>query len=114
MNRRRPEIDSRIREDPREGLANLFDIALVFAVGLIVALVSYHHLPELMDQDSDFTIVKNPGTENMEIIVKSGENIEIHRITDLILGGEGERLGAIYRLEDGSIIYVAENVSGSQ
>jgi hypothetical protein len=86
----------------------LFDVALVFAVGLMLAIVSYHSLPELMDPTSDVTLVKNPGTPDMEIINKKGETIEILKATNESFGGAGKKLGTAYELPDGSIIYVPE------
>ena len=66
----RKEEDS----DPISVVSNLFDVAMVFAVALMVALVSRYNMTEVFSQE-DFTMVKNPGKENMEIITKEGEKI---------------------------------------
>ena len=58
-------------DNPMGMLTNLFDIAMVFAVALMVALVSRFNMSEIFSKE-DFTIVKNPGSENMEIITKEG------------------------------------------
>ena len=55
--------------DPMSVVSNLFDVAMVFAVALMVALVSRYSMTEMFSQE-DFTMVKNPGKENMEIITK--------------------------------------------
>jgi len=107
MGRRQKRL---IEEDPTEGLANLFDVAMVFAVGLMVAIVSYTSIPELLDPTSDVTLVKNPGTADMEIINKRGETIEILRATNESYGGAGKKLGTAYELPDGSIIYVPDEM----
>ena len=60
--------------DPMSVVGNLFDVAMVFAVALMVALVSRYNMTEMFSQE-DFTMVKNPGKENMEIITKEGEKI---------------------------------------
>ena len=60
--------------DPMSVESNLFDVAMVFAVALMVALVSRYNMTEMLSQE-DFTMVKNPGKENMEIITKEGEKI---------------------------------------
>ena len=60
--------------DPMSVVSNLFDVAMVFAVALMVALVSRYNMTEMFSQE-DFTMVKNPGKENMEIITKEGEKI---------------------------------------
>mgnify|MGYP000494246065 CR=1 FL=1 len=61
--------------DPMSVVSNLFDVAMVFAVALMVALVSRYSMTEMFSQE-DFTMVKNPGKENMEIITKEGEKID--------------------------------------
>ncbi len=58
--------------DPMSVVSNLFDVAMVFAVALMVALVSRYNMTEMFSQD-DFTMVKNPGKDNMEIITKEGQ-----------------------------------------
>ena len=60
--------------DPMGVVANLFDVAMVFAVALMVALVTRFNMTELFSKE-DFSLVKNPGKENMEIITKEGETI---------------------------------------
>ena len=104
--RRRWEAFS--EEDPTAGLINLFDIWLVFSVSLLIAFVAYARLPELMNPQSDVTLVKNPGQANMEILQKKGTKIEKFRATSQKLGGEGEKLGVAYRLKSGEVVYVPE------
>ena len=60
----RKEEDS----DPMSVVSNLFDVAMVFAVALMVALVTRYNMTEMFSQE-DFTMVKNPGKENMEILL---------------------------------------------
>ena len=61
--------------DPMGTVANLFDVAMVFAVALMVALVTRFNMTEMFSKE-DFTMVKNPGKENMEIITKEGQEIK--------------------------------------
>ena len=96
--------------DPMSVVSNLFDVAMVFAVALMVALVTRYNMTEMFSQE-DFTMVKNPGKENMEIITKEGE--EINRYTpsedqDKQSGTRGKKVGIAYELENGEIIYVPE------
>jgi hypothetical protein len=95
--------------DPMSGVANLFDIAMVFAVALMVALVTRYQMTEVFSQD-DYTIVKNPGKENMEIITKEGEKINRYRPSEdqNTPTKKGRRVGIAYELENGEIIYVPE------
>jgi len=95
-------------DDPLTSVANLFDVAMVFAVALLLALVVHFQLPELLSGQQDITIVKNPGKPNMEIIRRKGKELEHYRMTRQTLGGEGERLGTAYRLKTGEVVYVPE------
>ncbi|MCC4769893.1 DUF2149 domain-containing protein [Methanosarcina sp. DH2] len=96
-------------QNPMANVANVFDVAMVFSVALLVALVMSYHLPELLSSNEDFTIVKNPGAEDMKIIIKEeGKPIEVMNMTENIGGGTGEALGTAYKLADGRVIYVPE------
>ena len=90
--------------DPMSVVSNLFDVAMVFAVALMVALVSRYSMTEMFSQE-DFTMVKNPGKENMEIITKEGEKINRYSSQN---GKKGKKVGIAYELENGEIIYVPE------
>ena len=105
--------DEILEEDPGAGLLNLFDVWIAFAVALLLAMVSYMKIPELLTGKSDLTLVKNPGSADMEIIKKEGRKIERFRATQEQLSGEGERLGTAYRLKSGEVVYVPEKKSGA-
>ena len=96
-------------ENPMNSVGNVFDVAMVFSVALLVALVLSFNISELLT-DQDITIVKNPGQENMQIITKVNDTYEIMEINaeEEIGGGVGDILGTAYRLEDGRVIYVPE------
>lgn len=96
--------------DPMSVVSNLFDVAMVFAVALMVALVSRYNMTEMFSKD-DFTMVKNPGKENMEIITKDGDKINRYTPSenqDTKSGKRGKKVGIAYELENGEIIYVPE------
>ncbi len=96
--------------DPMSVVSNLFDVAMVFAVALMVALVSRYNMTEMFSKE-DFTMVKNPGKENMEIITKEGANINRYTPSedqDSKNGKKGKKVGVAYELENGEIIYVPE------
>lgn len=95
--------------DPMATVSNLFDIAMVFALALMVALVARYKMTEMFSQD-DFTMVKNPGQETMEIITKKGEKIETYKASDEKTGSgnNGKRVGVAYQLENGEVIYIPE------
>ena len=107
MNRKTEMSDE--DEDPLSGVANLFDAAMVFALGLMVMLLIYMSVPELLTQ-TDVTIVKNPGTPEMQVIVKHGEEIETLNVTDDMVEVEISKvLGTIGTTPDGSTVYVPES-----
>lgn len=59
----------------------------------------------------DFTIVKNPGKENMEIITKEGQKINKYTPSEdqkSQNNKKGKKIGIAYELENGEIIYVPE------
>ncbi len=95
--------------DPISTVANLFDVAMVFAVALMVALVTRFQMTEMFSKD-DFTMVKNPGKENMEIITKKGKKIESYKASNesQSQGNKGKRVGTAYQMEDGEIIYIPD------
>jgi len=108
MRKRRPFFqDEDLETDPLSGMANLFDLAMVFAVALMVAVVTSLQISDLLTEDNA-TIVKNPGKENMEIIIKTENRIERYTLTEGTGEGRGRRVGIAYELEDGQFIYVPE------
>lgn len=107
--KRRRIINTQEDHDPVAMLSNLFDVAMVFAVALMVAMVAKFNMTEIFSQE-DFTIVKNPGKEDMEIITKEGEKITRYKSSEQQASGgrKGKKVGIAYELENGEIIYVPE------
>lgn len=95
--------------DPLSVVVNLFDVAMVFAVALMVAMVMHMNMTEIFTQE-DYTIIKNPGQENMEIITKEGHKINKYTPSEEPSASQkkGRRVGVAYELENGEIIYVPE------
>ncbi len=96
--------------DPLSVVVNLFDVAMVFAVALMVAMVMNMNMTEIFT-DKDFTIVKNPGKENMEIITKEGKKINRYipsEDQESQSSRKGRKVGVAYELDNGEIIYVPE------
>ena len=90
--------------DPMMSVANLFDIALVFIVALLFALMAR------FGQD----ILRKPAAKvddagKMEILTKQGKKIRRLKQSNEKAEGRGVRLGIAYRLEDGTVVYVPEN-----
>jgi hypothetical protein len=105
MRRRRVGTADR-NGDPLDGIVNLWDVAIVLAVGFLVAALAAAGVTGLLT-NKNMTIVTNPGTPQMQVIVKEGD-----KITKLDLqggqqvAGAGTLLGSFYRLADGTVVYV--------
>ncbi|KAA6301003.1 MAG: hypothetical protein EZS26_002855 [Candidatus Ordinivivax streblomastigis] len=95
--------------DPLSVVVNLFDVAMVFAVALMVSMVMHLNMTEVFTQE-DYTIVKNPGKDNMEIITKEGNKINKYTPSNDQSSSQqkGKRVGVAYELANGEIIYVPE------
>ena len=103
MRRRRSLLRRSEDSDPMSVVSNLFDVAMVFAVALLVALVSRYNMTEMFSQE-DFTMVKNHGT-------KEGEKINRYTPSEdksASPRNRGKRVGVAYQLENGDVIYVPE------
>lgn len=111
MNRRQRRLSHDEDDDPMSVVGNLFDASMVFAVALMVALVTHYKMTEMFSTE-DFTVVKNPGKNNMEIISKKGKRIERYKPSgnqDAKSSDKGRRVGIAYQLENGEIIYIPED-----
>ncbi|RME02727.1 MAG: DUF2149 domain-containing protein [Planctomycetota bacterium] len=86
-------------EDPLSGMANLFDVGIVFSIALILALMQFYQ-----NQPPQRFLYRS-----------SSQNVPLERIPlkkfrmgSKNLIGEGEKLGVCYRLKNGEIIYIPE------
>lgn len=107
--RRKSKFSHEEDTDPLSVVVNLFDVAMVFAVALMVAMVMHMNMTEVFTKE-DYTIVKNPGKENMEIITKEGSKINKYTPSQDQSSSQqkGRKVGIAYELENGEIIYVPE------
>ena len=95
--------------DPMGSLVNLFDVAMVFAVALMVAFAIQTRMTEFLTAE-DVSYIKNAGKPDMEIIIKKENKITKYKAADNTEGtGKGRRVGIAYELENGEIIYIPEN-----
>ena len=53
-----PSPEELPEEDPLSGIANLFDVSVVFIVGLMITLFSVYRMADLVDAQSEVTMVK--------------------------------------------------------
>ncbi len=99
---------SRLHEDPDplSGVANLFDVAMIFALGLLVALVIQMQAQEaLVDIDK------------MKEIIERGKQMEMAPTEEMVtVTGEIETSGTLYELRQGDesvFILVNESAEGA-
>jgi len=88
-----------------DALTNLFDVAMLIGVGMLIMALSSFGLGDLLASD-DVTIVKDPGQEGMEMVIKKDGVIERFSDTDQEAAGLGAAIGTVYRLESGEVVWV--------
>ena len=92
--------------DPLDGIVNLFYVAIILAVGFLVAALSAAGLSDLLT-NKNMTIVTDPGTPQMQVIVKEGNKIEkLDMANGAQVQGLGTLVGSFYKLADGTVVYV--------
>ncbi len=105
MRRRRVGTSDR-NGDPLDGIVNLWDVAIVLAVGFLVAALAAAGVTGLLTS-KNMTIVTNPGTPQMQVIVKEGDKItKLDMQPGQEVAGAGTLLGSFYKLADGTVVYV--------
>jgi len=101
--------DAGHEDDPLSGVANLFDLSLVFIVAVLMALFAVFAEQDILKPDSEWTLTKKNDKGELEIITKRNNEIKVQKVTDKKLSGNGTRLGMAYKLEDGRIVYVEDS-----
>jgi hypothetical protein len=91
--------------DPLDGLVNLFDLGVVLAVAFLLAALSSLKLTDLLTR-GDVTVVRS-GPRDQTVIVKRGGRVQTLRVdpTKRVIG-RGSRVGSVYRLADGRLVFV--------
>jgi len=93
--------------DPLAGVSNLFDVAMVFAVALLIALFARVPAHELFDREAA-RATSDSSKQRADSIPDEGDQLERFQIGDREAGGKGQRLGVAYKLPTGEIVYVPE------
>ncbi|MCA8959933.1 MAG: DUF2149 domain-containing protein [Planctomycetes bacterium] len=104
MRRRSIRRLRRRTEDPLEGLANFFDLGLVFALAFMVALLASLQRIEIVERAP----MKVTDPASGEAVDADRTRIDRYRESRSTRGGEGTRLGTAYRLRSGEVIYIPE------
>jgi hypothetical protein len=104
--KRRP-LPRLLEEDthPLSELTNIFDITVVFCVGLLFILWGTLGLKEILQVEQG----KAVRTGQLETLLKKARTTKIMKATNKELQGEGMRLGTAYMLQDGTVVYVPES-----
>lgn len=89
--------------DPMLSSINLVDLFLVAMVILMIIAAAKGLAPQ-----GDYTLIKNAGSDEMEIVIKRDEQLQRLKASGATREGIGTRAGVAYRLEDGSVVYVPE------
>jgi hypothetical protein len=90
--------------DPLDGLVNLFDLGIVLAVAFLLAALQSVNLTDLLTK-ADVTILRTEAN-SQTLIVKEGDQIKTVRLSKQTVTGSGRRVGEVYRLADGRLVYV--------
>lgn len=111
QNSRQGVLGKAKREEPLHGVANLFDVALVFIVALLLSLMATYQILDFFNPETEITIMKKV-KDQWQIITKKGKEVKVKKVTDRKVGGdEGVRLGTAYQLKDGKVIYVPDQLT---
>jgi hypothetical protein len=90
--------------DPLDGLVNLFDLGIVLSVAFLLAALSSLKLTGLLGK-GDVSVVRNDANGST-LIVRQNQQVRTIRLNGQRVVGQGTRVGSVYRLADGRIVYV--------
>ncbi len=90
--------------DPLDGLVNLFDLGIVLAVAFLLAALQSVNLTDLLTK-SDVTLLRTEAN-SQTLIIKEGDEIKTVRLSKKTVTGSGRRVGEVFRLADGRLVYV--------
>ena len=90
--------------DPLDGLVNLFDLGIVLAVAFLLAALQSVNLTDLLTK-TNVTVLRTDAN-GQTVIIKEGDEVKTVKLSDQTVAGTGQRLGEVYRLTDGRLVYV--------
>jgi hypothetical protein len=92
--------------DPLDGLVNMFDVGLVLAVAFLLAALQSVNLTDLLTK-KDVTLIRHSPNGDT-IVVKKGDHLRTLKLSNSQAAGVGERVGSVYKLPDGRLVYVTK------
>ncbi|MEH3053488.1 MAG: DUF2149 domain-containing protein [Patulibacter minatonensis] len=82
----------------------MFDVGLVLAVGFLLAALQSLDLTSVLTAKDVTVVTRVDGRDT--ITVKRGEQLKSLEVRGGKVVGQGERVGEVYRLPDGKLVYV--------
>ncbi|MEA2445450.1 MAG: hypothetical protein QOJ12_2742 [Thermoleophilales bacterium] len=96
--------------DPLDGLVNLFDLGIVLSVAFLLAALSSLKLSDILTNEK-VEVIRNT-SKGQEIITRQGQKVtRIQLQPGQRVVGRGDRIGSVYRLSDGRIVYVQDGAA---
>src|SRR4051794_7029524 len=96
--------------DPLDGLVNLFDLGIVLSVAFLLAALSSLKLDDILTNEK-VEVIRNT-SKGQQIITRQGEKVtRIQLQPGQKVVGRGDRIGSVYRLNDGRIVYVQDGAT---
>ncbi len=93
--------------DPLDGLVNLFDLGIVLSVAFLLAALSSLKLDDILTSEK-VEVIRNT-SKGQQIITRQGQKVtRIQLQPGQKVVGRGDRIGSVYRLNDGRIVYVED------
>src|SRR3954467_7793306 len=90
--------------DPLDGLVNLFDLGIVLSVAFLLAALSSLKLDDILTNEK-VEVIRNT-SKGQQIITRQGQKVtRIQLQPGQRVVGRGDRIGSVYRLNDGRIVY---------
>ena len=90
--------------DPLAGLVNLFDLGIVLALAFLLAALQSVNLTDLLTKSNVTLLRTEPNSQTL--IIKEGDEIKTVRLSKKTVTGSGRRVGEVFRLADGRLVYV--------
>jgi len=96
--------------DPLDGLVNLFDLGIVLSVAFLLAALSSLKLDDILTNER-VEVIRNT-SKGQQIITRQGQKVtRIQLQPGQKVVGRGDRIGSVYRLNDGRIVYVEDGAA---
>ena len=91
--------------DPLDGLVNLFDLGIVLAVGFLLAALSSLDLTGALTSDRQTERPSQQGGRDQVRVPQDSTVDDVPSDGQRVIG-HGRRVGEVYRLADGRLVYV--------